>query len=254
MAGDLVPVVGEGDDLPVLAGLGQVGVGVDQGVGAGVFGEEGEHRAGAMGPAGHVVLLQHRVVTVVHDGVEVQVERLAVGQPGGQRRFVQGGQERGLPGVLEPVGVGGQRGGLRQRADALVAIEKAAGLYRELAAARPDAFRPDLATSLNNLAILLGDLGRREDALTAIEEAVTIRREQAVRWPDFYHQELEQSLRVVAWLEASGDLSDTSPADLSNDNGPLSDLPATLGRSNALGYRDVQNRLICMRHPHAMAR
>ena len=79
VAGDLVPVVGEGDDLAVLAGFGQVGVGVDQGAGGGVFGEEGEHRAGALGAAGHVVLFQHRVIAPVHDGVEVQVQCLAVG-------------------------------------------------------------------------------------------------------------------------------------------------------------------------------
>ena len=45
----------------------------------------------------------------------------------------------------------------------------------QLAGARPDAFLPDLATSLNNRR-LLADLGRRQDALAAIEEAVTIRR------------------------------------------------------------------------------
>ena len=44
-------------------------------------------------------------------------------------------------------------------------------ILRELAAARPDAFRPDLAMSLNNLSVRLADLGRREDALAAIEEA-----------------------------------------------------------------------------------
>ena len=113
--GHLVPVVGEGDDFPVLAGLGQVGVGVDQGVGPGVFGEEGQHRAGALGPAGHVVLFQHRVAAPVHHGVEVQVQRFAVGQPCGQGRLVQGGQECRLPRVLQPVGVGGQGGGLGQR-------------------------------------------------------------------------------------------------------------------------------------------
>ena len=83
-------------------------------MGGGVFGEEGEHRAGALGPAGHVVLFQDRVLAPVHHGVEIKVERLPLSQPGGQRRLVQGGQERGLPGVLEPVGVGGQRGGLGQ--------------------------------------------------------------------------------------------------------------------------------------------
>ena len=45
----------------------------------------------------------------------------------------------------------------------------------------PDAFGPDLAMSLNNLAIRLGDLGRREDALAAIEEATRTYRELAAR-------------------------------------------------------------------------
>ena len=40
---------------------------------------------------------------------------------------------------------------LGRREEALAAIEEAAAIYRELAAARPDAFRPDLARSLNNL-------------------------------------------------------------------------------------------------------
>lgn len=45
-------------------------------------------------------------------------------------------------------------------------------LYRELAASRPDAFRPDLASSLYNLSARLGDLGRREEELAAAKEAV----------------------------------------------------------------------------------
>ena len=94
--------------------------------------------------------------------------------------------------------------------DALFPIGEAVTIYRELARARPDEFRRRLATSLTNLSNRLADLGRREDALAAIEEAVTIRRELAARWPDAHHDELEQSLRVVAWLEAGGDLSDAS--------------------------------------------
>lgn len=42
-----------------------------------------------------------------------------------------------------------------------------------------DAFRPDLATSLNNLSADLADMGRREEALAAIEKAVAIRRQLA---------------------------------------------------------------------------
>lgn len=51
-------------------------------------------------------------------------------------------------------------------------IEEAVKLYRELAASRPDAFRPDLASSLYNLSARLGDLGRREEELAAAKEAV----------------------------------------------------------------------------------
>jgi Tetratricopeptide repeat len=52
-----------------------------------------------------------------------------------------------------------------------------------LAAARPAAFRPDLATSLNNLSNTLAELGRREDALAAIDEAVEVYRELAAKTP-----------------------------------------------------------------------
>jgi hypothetical protein len=93
----------------------------------------------------------------------------------------------------------------------------------KLAAARPDAFRPDLAMSLHNLAARLADLGRPEDALAAIKEATSIRRELAARWPDAHHQELKQSLQAAAWLKHNE--SDASRASPIRDNGPLSDLP-----------------------------
>ena len=62
---------------------------------------------------------------------------------------------------------------------ALAASQEAAETYRELAAARPDAFRPDLATALNNLSNRLADLGRPEEALAASQEAAAIHRELA---------------------------------------------------------------------------
>ncbi len=55
----------------------------------------------------------------------------------------------------------------------------------------PDAIRPDLASSLNNLSASLADLGRREDALAAIEEAAQVYRELAARWPDAYYHQLD---------------------------------------------------------------
>ncbi len=83
---------------------------------------------------------------------------------------------------------------LGRREDALAAIEEAVAIYRDLAAARPDAFRPELAASLNNQSVRLAGLGRREDALTAIEEAVTIRRELAATRPDAFRPDLAASL------------------------------------------------------------
>ena len=50
------------------------------------------------------------------------------------------------------------------------------GIRRELAEARPDAFLPDLAESLDNQSVCLAGLGREKAALEAIEEAVRIRR------------------------------------------------------------------------------
>jgi tetratricopeptide (TPR) repeat protein len=91
--------------------------------------------------------------------------------------------------------------------EALAASQEALAIRRDLAAARPDAFRPGLAGSLNNLSVRLGELGRREEALAAIEEAVAIRRELAARWPDAYRQDLEQSLRAADWLESGEDPS-----------------------------------------------
>jgi len=63
-----------------------------------------------------------------------------------------------------------------RREEALAAAQEAADLYRALARARPEAFTPNLAMSLNNLANRLSELGRREEALTAAQEAVDIRR------------------------------------------------------------------------------
>ena len=74
--------------------------------------------------------------------------------------------------------------------DALAASEEAVAIYRELAAARPDAFRPDLARSLNSLSADLSGLGRAEDALAASEEAAGIYRELAAARPDAFRPDL----------------------------------------------------------------
>jgi tetratricopeptide (TPR) repeat protein len=81
-----------------------------------------------------------------------------------------------------------------RREEALQAAEEANNIHRQLAAARPDAFLPDLAISLNNLGNRLSDVGRREEALPAAEEAVKIRRQLAASRPDAFLPDLAGSL------------------------------------------------------------
>ncbi|HEU0097288.1 MAG TPA: tetratricopeptide repeat protein [Allosphingosinicella sp.] len=87
---------------------------------------------------------------------------------------------------------------LGRREEALAAAQEAAQLRRALAAARPDPFRPDLATTLNNLANRLSDLGRREEALTAAEEAVELYRALAAARRDTFTADLAGSLNNLA--------------------------------------------------------
>jgi tetratricopeptide (TPR) repeat protein len=83
---------------------------------------------------------------------------------------------------------------LGRREEALAAIGEAVTTYRQLADARPDAFLPDLAASLNNQSGCLSELGRREEALAAIGEAVTTYRQLADARPDAFLPDLAASL------------------------------------------------------------
>ena len=88
--------------------------------------------------------------------------------------------------------------GLGREEEALAAIQEAVTIHRELAAARPDAFRPDLAGSLSNLALGLAGLGRREEALAASQEAADTYRELAAARPDAFRPDLAGSLSNLA--------------------------------------------------------
>ncbi len=90
------------------------------------------------------------------------------------------------------------------REGALEASREAAALYRELAAARPEAFRPNLAASLNNLSAFLSAVGDREGALGAIREAVALRRELAAARPEAFRPDLAGSLNNLANQERGG--------------------------------------------------
>ncbi|MER6452490.1 tetratricopeptide repeat protein [Streptomyces sp900105245] len=83
---------------------------------------------------------------------------------------------------------------------AALLAQRLADDYRALTATDPDTFLPDLAMSLNNLSVRLGELGRHEDALAAIEEAVTVRRKLATARPDTFLPDLAMSLNNLSNL------------------------------------------------------
>ncbi|MCK9878650.1 tetratricopeptide repeat protein, partial [Frankia sp. Ag45/Mut15] len=80
--------------------------------------------------------------------------------------------------------------------------EQAVALYRDLADVHPEAFRPDLARSLNNLSTQLSNLGRREEALAAGEDAISIMRELSRAFPGAYADTLGQSLAFARIIQS----------------------------------------------------
>src|SRR5271170_2777537 len=72
-----LPEGDETEDLFGLLALADVGVGIAEGPALGVLCEEGEDTGLAAAAGGDIVLLEHRVVPVVGDGMEIEVEGIA---------------------------------------------------------------------------------------------------------------------------------------------------------------------------------
>ena len=86
---------------------------------------------------------------------------------------------------------------LDQPEDALAAIEEAVTIRRELAAARPDTFRPDLAQSLNNLSLRLAAWGGGRTRWPRSRKP-HIYRELAAARPDAFRPDLATSLNTLS--------------------------------------------------------
>ena len=69
---------------------------------------------------------------------------------------------------------------------------------REAAEGNRDAYLPDLAVSVNNLAVRLAEAGRRAEGLAAAQEAVDLRRELAEGNRDAYLPDLAMSVNNLA--------------------------------------------------------
>lgn len=80
---------------------------------------------------------------------------------------------------------------------ALAASQEAVAIYRRLAAARPDAFLPDLARSLSNVALCLSGLGRHEEALATYRDALVILQGLTETRLDVLHLDLAKILDNV---------------------------------------------------------
>ena len=94
-------------------------------------------------------------------------------------------------------------------ADALPPAQEAVAIRRELAAAMPDRYRPDLAASLGFLGGVFSELGRPADVLPPAEESVAIYRELAAAMPDRYRPDLAFSLdNLGIWFSGLGRLTD----------------------------------------------
>ncbi|MFK0052947.1 tetratricopeptide repeat protein, partial [Streptomyces sp. NPDC091025] len=76
------------------------------------------------------------------------------------------------------------------REEALAAVARAVEIRETLVEQRPDAFLPDLASSLNNQSNRLAGLGRREEALAAVARAVEIRETLVEQRPDAFLPDL----------------------------------------------------------------
>ena len=98
-----------------------------------------------------------------------------------------------------------------RRDEALKTAQEATNLYRTLAEHNPAAHTPNLATSLNNLAIYLDRSGQQREALQTAQEAVTIRRKLAEHNPAAHTPNLTRSLNTYAdILERSGNTKEAA--------------------------------------------
>ena len=86
--------------------------------------------------------------------------------------------------------------------DANIQYEEALKIYRELAKENPRTYLPNVATTLNNLAVLHSDKKEFPQALGKCEEALKIRRELAKENPETYLPDVATTLNNLANLHS----------------------------------------------------
>ncbi len=82
--------------------------------------------------------------------------------------------------------LGNRLSDLGRREEALQAIDEAVGLYRLLAAQHPDAFLPDLVTSLGARGAVSQEMGDVAGAAASFRDGVECLKPLFLRWPDAF--------------------------------------------------------------------
>jgi hypothetical protein len=97
------------------------------------------------------------------------------------------------------------RSNLGRQEAALDATEQAAAIYRRLATARPDAFEPGLAMSLNNLSKRLLPFVRIVEAIAAAEEGIALLTPHHIRLPAAHQALMDALTATLAKARAARD-------------------------------------------------
>jgi hypothetical protein len=77
--------------------------------------------------------------------------------------------------------------------EAVAPIEEAACICRRLAEAAPDAYLPDLARSLYNLALVQAETDACDDAWLPVTQSIDTYRELTAAWPDIFLLDLRDA-------------------------------------------------------------
>jgi tetratricopeptide (TPR) repeat protein len=110
---------------------------------------------------------------------------------------------RELATVLNNLGI--RLSALGRREEALQAAHEAVGLYRQLAAQRPDAFLPDLAMSLDTRGTVLREMGDAAGAAASFRDGVECLKPLFLRWPDAFKPLMTTLVRAyVGACETAG--------------------------------------------------
>jgi len=88
----------------------------------------------------------------------------------------------------------------RQFKKAMPLYQEALGIYQKLAEKNPEAYLPDVAMTLNNLAVLLKDQGQFAEAKEAYQEALGIYQKLAEKNPEAYLPDVAMTLNNLAVL------------------------------------------------------